>query len=64
MLKKKKEAKYPSNLMLKALVKRSGYKTEFLAKKLGISRPLLALTLNGHRKSTRIVTELTEFLAK
>lgn len=59
-----KKVKYPENLALKEQVIASGKSVSFLAKKLGVSRCVLSMLINGHYKGVRIAKLLSEELSK
>lgn len=61
---KKKTVKYPQNLPLKAQIEESGISITQLAKKIGCSREVLSLIVNGRYLGINIVPRLLEELNK
>ena len=62
MLDEEKKVSYPQNIYLKGLIAVSAETSTSLANKIGVSREVVSLTINGHYKGDNIVPKILEVL--
>jgi len=64
MLNEEKNVSYPQNIYLRGLIAVSTESVTSLADKLGVSRRVVSLTINGHYKGDNIVPKILEELGE